>query len=66
MLLIRIRIRIGSGFNGVPGSGFATRNRVRIQEGKKDPEKEKTLLKAGFSCSLNVLYEGLKIAILDF
>jgi hypothetical protein len=29
-------IRIGSGFNGVPGSGFAIQ--IRIQEGKNDPQ----------------------------
>ncbi len=29
----------GSGFNGVPGSGFAIRSRTRIKEGKNDPQK---------------------------
>jgi hypothetical protein len=42
---------------------------IRIQEGKNDPEKYKTvntLLRAeGFSCSLGVLYEGLGISKLQ-
>jgi hypothetical protein len=40
VLWIRIRLPIGSGFNGVPGSvsGFAIR--IRIQEGKNGPEKK--------------------------
>jgi hypothetical protein len=71
---IRIQIRIGSGFNevlgSVSGSGFAIRMRIRIQEGTYDPEKKLrnfifrtagcSLLRAeGFSCSLDVLYEGI-------
>jgi hypothetical protein len=42
----RIRIRIGSGFNRVSGSGFGIR--IRIQEGKNDPPtkvEKKNLLK---------------------
>jgi hypothetical protein len=37
----RIRIRIGSVFNRVSGSGsvFGIRFRIRIQEGKNDPQK---------------------------
>ncbi len=40
-LWIRIRIRIGSVFNRVCGSGsvFGIRIRIRIQEGKNDPQK---------------------------
>jgi hypothetical protein len=34
---LRIRIRIGSGINRVNGSGFGIR--IRIQEGKNDPQK---------------------------
>jgi hypothetical protein len=36
-----IRIRIGSVFNRVcgSGSGFGIRIRIRIQEGKNDPQK---------------------------
>jgi hypothetical protein len=36
VLWIRIRIRIGSGFIGVPGSGIVIR--IQIQEGKYDPQ----------------------------
>jgi hypothetical protein len=36
-LRIRIRIRIGSGFNRVSGSGSGFE--IRIQAGKKDPQK---------------------------
>jgi hypothetical protein len=41
--MTRIRIQIGSGFNGVPGYvyGFA----IRIQEGKNDPQKYKKVRK---------------------
>jgi hypothetical protein len=61
----------GSRFNGVPGSvsGFATR--IRIQEGKNDPQKIEKIKKfhvlkfwmftEGFFCSLEVLYGGLGI-----
>jgi hypothetical protein len=34
---LRIRIPIGSGFNRVSGSGFGIR--IRIPEGKNDPQK---------------------------
>jgi hypothetical protein len=34
---LRIRIRIGSGFNQVSGSGFGIK--IRIQEGKNNPQK---------------------------
>jgi hypothetical protein len=37
---IRIRTRIGSGFNGVPGSGFTIL--IRIQEGKNEKLLPKT------------------------
>jgi hypothetical protein len=33
------RIRIGSGFNQVSGSGSVIGNRIRIQEGKNAPQK---------------------------
>jgi len=36
---LRIRIRIGSGFNGVSGSGSVFGIRIRVQEGKNDPQK---------------------------
>jgi len=36
---LRIRIRIGSGFNRVSGSVSAFGIRIRIQEGKSDPQK---------------------------
>jgi hypothetical protein len=35
----RIRIRIGSGFNQVSGSGSVFGIRIRIQEDKNDPQK---------------------------
>ncbi len=35
----RIRIRIGSEFNQVSGSGSVFGIRIRIQEGKNDPQK---------------------------
>jgi hypothetical protein len=38
---LRIRIRTGSGFNQVSGSGSAFGIRMRIQEGKNDPQKQK-------------------------
>jgi hypothetical protein len=43
--LLWIRIRIVSRFNGVPGyvSGFAIR--IRIQEGKNDPQTSKLIKK---------------------
>jgi hypothetical protein len=69
---ISIRIRIGSGFNKVPGSVFGSGLRIRIQECKNGLQKYKkvnkfhfisagcSILRAeGFSCSLNVLYGGL-------
>ncbi len=48
--------------------------RIRIQKGKNDPQKKKkvkkitcSLLRAeGFSCSLGVLYRGLRINKLQF
>ncbi len=71
------RIRIGSGFNQVSGSGFGIR--IRIQEGKNDPQKYKkvkisclksaecSLLRAeGFSCSFDVLFGGLGISKSQF
>jgi hypothetical protein len=36
---VRIRIRIGTGFNQVRGSGSVFGIRIRIQEGKNDPQK---------------------------
>jgi hypothetical protein len=72
---LRIRIRNGSGFNRVSGSGSAFGIRIRIKEGKNYRQKYKkvkkfhvssagcSLLRAeGFSCSLNVLYGGLGIS----
>jgi hypothetical protein len=35
------RIRIGSGFSRVSGSGSVFGIRIRIQEGKNDPQKQK-------------------------
>jgi hypothetical protein len=50
-------IRIGSGFNEASGSGFAIR--IRIQEGKNAPEKQKeTKISSNEECSLDVLYGG--------
>jgi hypothetical protein len=40
---LRIRIRFGSGFNRVSGSGFVFAIRIRIQEGKNDPLKLKKI-----------------------
>ncbi len=73
VLWIRIRIRIGYGFNGVPGSRFTIQ--IQVQEGKNDPQNRGkklinfifwstgtgcSLLRAeGFSCSVDVLYVGL-------
>jgi hypothetical protein len=34
-----LRIRVGSGFNRVPGSGYEFVIRIWIQEGKNDPQK---------------------------
>jgi hypothetical protein len=72
MTVFRIRIRIGSGFNQVSGSGFHFR--IRIQEGKNDHKIEKklenfmfcnagcSLLRAeGFSCRMDLLFGGLEI-----
>jgi hypothetical protein len=66
------RIRIGSGFNQISGSG--SEFGIRIPEGKNDPQNRKKLknfmfssagcflLRAeGFSCSLDVLYGSLRI-----
>jgi hypothetical protein len=77
---LRIRIRIGSGFNRVSGSGFAIR--IRIHEGKMTYKSRKKfvivhvlkfwiigwpLLRAkGFFCNLDVLYGGLGIGKLQF
>jgi hypothetical protein len=36
---LQIRIRVGSGFSRVSGSGFGKRIQIRIQEGKNDPQK---------------------------
>jgi hypothetical protein len=72
---LRIRIRNGSGFNRVSGSGSVFGIRIRIKEGKNYRQKYKkdvssagcSLLRAeGFSCSLNVLYGGLGISNLQF
>ncbi len=62
-----IRIRIGSGFDGVPGSGSGLA--IQIQEGKNEKfinyvfcSAGCSLLRAeGFSRSLDVLYEGIGI-----
>jgi hypothetical protein len=35
----RIRVRFGSGFNQVSGTGSVFGIRIRIQEGKNDPQK---------------------------
>jgi hypothetical protein len=43
-----IRIRIGSGFNGVPRSGSGLQIWIRIQEGKNGPEKYKKVNKFVF------------------
>jgi hypothetical protein len=40
-----IRIRIGSLFNRVCGSGSVFGIRIRIQEGKNDPQKKKKMVK---------------------
>jgi hypothetical protein len=68
----RLRRRIGSGFNQVTGSGSVFGIRIKIQEGKNDPQKKKkirifmfysagcSLLNAeGFFCNLDFLYGGL-------
>jgi hypothetical protein len=39
-----IRIRIGSGFNGVPGSGFGIRIRIQGQEKEENEEKILTFI----------------------
>ncbi len=73
----QIWIRIGSGFNGISGSGSGSvfGIRIRIKEGKNDPQKVGkksrnlmfwsagcSLLRAeGFFCNLDVLYGGLEI-----
>ncbi len=71
-------IRIGSEFNGVPGSGAGSGLAIQIQKGKNDRKNRKqlinfvfcsagcSLLRAkGFSCGLGVLYEGLGISKLQ-
>ncbi len=62
VLWIWICIRIGSGFNGVPGSisgsGFTVR--IRIQEGKNYPQTLKKLYKFHFFEVLDVLFWVLK------
>jgi hypothetical protein len=45
---LRIRIRTGSGFNRVSGSGSVFGIRIRIQEGKNDPRKLKNLESSHF------------------
>jgi hypothetical protein len=57
-----LRIRIGSGFSGGLGSGFAIR--IRIQKDKKDPQRWKKVNKFHlFQCWM-FYFEGL-IAIFD-
>jgi hypothetical protein len=73
--VFRIRIRIGSGFNQVSGpvsiAGYGIR--IRIQEGKNDPQKKEKNLEIScfealdvlfgaecFFCSLDVLNGGLE------
>ncbi len=72
----RIRIRIGSVFNRASGSGSVFGIRIRIQEGKNNPHKEKKFMfwsvgwpllwAAGFFCNLDILYGGLGIGKLQF
>ncbi len=76
----QIRIWIGSVFNRASGSGsvFGIRIwvRIRIQEGKNDPQKEKKFMfwnvgwpllwAVGFFCNLDILYGGLGIGKLQF
>ncbi len=76
LLRIRNRIRIGSGFNQVIGSGSGTGIQIWIQHGENEPPKKLwdfkfwsagcSLLWAGdFSCSLDVLYGGLGMSNFD-
>ncbi len=75
----RIRIRIGSGFNGVLGSGSAFAIWIRIQESKNNQQKYKKLIMFIFwsaGCSLSraegfpvaggVLFGGLRVSKLQF
>jgi hypothetical protein len=47
----------GSGFSQVSGSGSVFGIRIRIQEGKNDPQTQ-CLRTEGFFCNLDVLYGG--------
>ncbi len=68
-----IRIQIGSGFNGVPGSVFGSRSAKMVQKNRKQLihfifwSAGCSLLRAkGFSWSFDVLYGGLGIIKLQF
>jgi hypothetical protein len=60
--VFRIRIRIGSGFNQVSGSGsvFGIRFRIRIQEGKYDPQKWEKIIEISCFEELDVFFWELK------
>jgi hypothetical protein len=59
--VLRIRIRIGSGFNRVPGSGFVIR--IHIQAAKITHKNRK---KISLIEMLDVLFLGLKDVFLKF
>ncbi len=66
------RIRIGSGFNQVSGSGSGSRRKNYTQKLEKNLEiscfemLDVFLTAEGFFCSLDVLYEGLGLGKLQF
>ncbi len=57
-----LRIHIGSGFNGVPGSGAPYSQLGFGSRRAKRPTK----IEKSFSCGLDVLYGGLGVSILQF
>jgi hypothetical protein len=53
-----IRIRIGSGFKGVPESGYRFAIRIRIQKSKNKPQNIKKLLNLIFLKCWILYFEG--------